>query len=124
MKSKEVIKMLLEIDPTGEIEVCIGNQAISHLDEMPSYYDGRLQMIETDDDGCAVSAKYVSGGVKIKIITYDIEEEIWEDINFPVSFDQDISGYQHRVVEAMRERAREHRENHPEYYERIGLSLL
>jgi hypothetical protein len=116
MKGKQLIKLLQEMDPTGEIEVCIGNEAISHLDGMPAYYDGRLQMIETDKDGCAVSATYVSGGEKIKIITHDIEDEIWEDINFPVYFDQDISGYQHEKVEEMRERAREYRREHPEYF--------
>lgn len=115
MKSKELVRLIQEMDPEGETEICVGNQAISYLDPMPAYYDGRLQMIETDKNGRAVSAKYVSGGYKIKIKTFDIEDEIWDDLDFPVYFDQDVSGHLHQQVEEMRARAREYYEQNPEY---------
>lgn len=40
MKSKELIKQLQEIDPSGEIEVGVGRSDIYFVSKYPAYYDG------------------------------------------------------------------------------------
>jgi len=46
MKVKDLIKQLQELDPTGEIEVCVGNNDIIDISLFPAYYDGYLQVLK------------------------------------------------------------------------------
>lgn len=62
MKSKELIKQLQELDPTGEIEVAVGNQDIWLVDCYPAYYDGNLQVLKRIN-----SEYYDITGVEFKI---------------------------------------------------------
>ena len=48
MKVKDLIKQLQELDPTGEIEVCVGNSDIIDISLFPAYYDGYLQVLKKD----------------------------------------------------------------------------
>jgi len=45
MKSKKLIELLQAEDPTGEIEVCIGNQDVFCLESKPAYWDGCPQIL-------------------------------------------------------------------------------
>ena len=79
MKTKELIKRLQEIDPSGEIECCIMNMDIHFADLMPAYWDGTLEILKRDPD-CKfyniIGGKYTQNGPKIKIIPLSITDAI------------------------------------------------
>lgn len=50
MKTKDLIKLLMEEDPTGEIECCIDNQDIEEISWESAYYDGCLQIVKRDEN--------------------------------------------------------------------------
>jgi len=73
MKSKRLIELLQNLDPSGEINVTTGGYAITHVDRLEGYYDGPgiyLQdgrfVIDDQDD-------------KIVIHTIDAEDFIWDE---------------------------------------------
>ena len=46
MKTKDLIKKLQELDPSGEIEVVdTSNSAIDFVEILPAFYDGTLEII-------------------------------------------------------------------------------
>lgn len=83
MKGKELIKLLQEIDPTGEIEVSVGNIDIWDVHAEPAYWDGKLQLLVHDPEKAPyydiVGGKYVVGGSKIVISTMSITDVLWSD---------------------------------------------
>ena len=88
MKTKDLIKLLQEADPEGEIECCIGNCDIVGVDPMPAYWDGRLQIIERNKDGTAIGAKYTTKGSKIKICSLPISELIFDYPEIPINYSE------------------------------------
>lgn len=50
MKTKELIKHLSDLDPTGDIECCVSNENIFSVTRVPSHYDGALQVLKRDAD--------------------------------------------------------------------------
>jgi len=91
MKTKELIKKLQELDPSGETECCVQNIDIWYVDVLPYYYDGTMQMLVRDSAKSpyydVVGAKYLSSGEKINIVPLSIEDAIFEDVTLPVDFD-------------------------------------
>lgn len=83
MKGKELIKLLQEIDPTGEIEVSVGNIDIWDVHQEPAYWDGKLQLLVHDESKKPyfdiVGGKYVVSGSKIVITPMSITEVLWSD---------------------------------------------
>lgn len=110
MKTKELIRQLQKEDPEGEFEVCVGNEPISYAGKYPSYYDGRLQVLERDDKNQVISAKYVANTYKIQIRIYNIEDAIWDNPDLPVDTSQDIS--QAGWVEETRKEAKKFEAEH------------
>lgn len=49
MKTRELIKQLQELDPTGECEVFGGDGDIYFLEKLPWYYDGRPGILIRDE---------------------------------------------------------------------------
>jgi hypothetical protein len=97
MKSKKVIQILQELDPTGEEEVCVENIDIHYITKEPAYYDGHLQVLERDekdDDFNIKSAKYVSQGAKLVIETQSIEDMIHLRPNSEVTFDHEPNDWE------------------------------
>jgi uncharacterized lipoprotein YehR (DUF1307 family) len=91
MKSKEVIKLLQELDPTGEIEVCVGNIDIHFIDRLPAYYDGTLQVLQRDDSKQGydiVGAKYCRKGDKLCIYPFSISDAIIQDSSIIVDYSE------------------------------------
>lgn len=76
MKSKELIRILQKQDPSGETEVCIGNADVDCIVAMPAYWDGCLQVLQRDEEGNIIGAKYKTQGEKIQIYPYPISEAI------------------------------------------------
>jgi hypothetical protein len=87
MKTKTLIKLLQEADPTGEEEVCVGNQDILCVEQEPAYYDGCLQVLERDESKeCynVTGVRYVRDGNKISITPYGVVDAIWDNPEVPV----------------------------------------
>lgn len=82
MKSKKLIELLKEVDPTGEVEVCVGNCDIRYVDMMPAYYDGKLQTLKYDDEDMIIGGKYHTKGSKIKLVPYSISDAISWGIDY------------------------------------------
>ena len=76
MKTRELIKLLNEVDPSGEIEVCSDNEAIIYVEIMPAYYDGSLQILNENEEGSIVSGIIRRSGTKIKLISYPLEDAV------------------------------------------------
>jgi len=108
MKSKDLIKTLQELDPSGETEVCVHNVDIMYIESLPAYYDGTLQVLVRDEDGKIQGAKYVRSGDKIKINTMSISDyvehanECSQEINVDYSelstMDQDNTKRHHQQL--------------------------
>jgi hypothetical protein len=84
MKTKELIKQLQELDPTGETEVSCGNHDIWIVEMLPAYYDGRLQLLIRDPELTGkcfdiIGAKYVSKGQKIKLTSMGVTDVLWDN---------------------------------------------
>ncbi len=94
MKTKELIKRLQEEDPSGEIEVCVGNVDIHFVERMPAYYDGSLQVLIRDYNTKyynIIGGKYVREGQKVKIHIMSITDAISNACSVGKSFNVDYS---------------------------------
>lgn len=90
MKTKELISQLQENDPTGELEVSVGNIDIHFVSVEPAYYDGCQEVLVRDDkEECynIIGAKVVSNGDKVVIHTLGINDAIFEDPKLKVEYD-------------------------------------
>ena len=102
MKSKELIRQIQEIDPTGELEVCIDTTTdILFVERLPAYYDGKLEVLQRDEnidsDYNVVSAKLMVTGLKVAIRTFSIEDAILDNPNIPIDYSdlpQEIASYE------------------------------
>lgn len=45
MKVSKLIATLQELDPTGEVEVVVGGDDITHADRTPGYHDGCYEVL-------------------------------------------------------------------------------
>src|SRR5271154_5815793 len=92
MKGKELIRLLQEIDPTGEIEVSVGNIDIWDVHQEPAYWDGKLQLLVHDESKKPyfdiVGGKYVVSGSKIVITPMSITEVLWGDPDAAIDYSE------------------------------------
>lgn len=91
MKTKDLIRVLMELDPSGEEQVCVGNSDIHYVDRLPAYYDGTMQVLLRDNSKWGysiVGGKYVRSGVKISIVDRSIEDALWDDPDMPVDYSE------------------------------------
>jgi hypothetical protein len=72
MKTKDIIKILQELDPDGENIVTVENNAILSISKVSGYYNGPYQ--HYDNKGVL---SIISSGDKILIGTIDKEDIIW-----------------------------------------------
>ena len=74
MKTKDLIKKLNEIDPGGDMEVCIENRDIcGSIYSLPAYYDGRLQRAsKRSENGFAQETTVETSGHKIILNPIDL----------------------------------------------------
>lgn len=79
MKTKKLIELLNEADPTGEEDVCVGNVDIHFIETLPAYYDGSAQVLIRDENSRyynIIGAKYKRSGHKVQIHTLSITDAI------------------------------------------------
>ncbi len=88
MKSKRLIELLQEIDPSGETEVCIGNVDIDCIVNMPAYWDGSLQVLQRNENDDIIGAKYVRTGEKLQIYPLSISDAIDGRKEFKVDYSE------------------------------------
>lgn len=86
MKTKELICLLQQEDPSGEVEVCVGNVDIHFLEYLPAYYDGRLQVLKRDEKDNIIGGKYIKTGHKVNIHTLSISDAVYNYENFEVDY--------------------------------------
>lgn len=95
MKTKELIKRLQEADPSGEVEVCVGNEDILFVAKAPAYYDGCFQVLKRDPslepyyNVCGVEIR--GSGEKLVIHPHGLEWALVDNPEMPVSFDGEYS---------------------------------
>lgn len=90
MKTRDLIAALQEADPSGDIEVAVGNTDIHFVEKLPAYYDGCLQVLRRDPANeyyNIIGAEIRGRGDKLKIHTLSIREMLVNDAEAPVTFD-------------------------------------
>ena len=109
MKTKEVIRLLQECDPSGEEEVLVGNRDIHDICREPAYYDGYAQiMIRDENIQCynVIGAKWTGKGHKISIDAIGIQDAIFNNPDVPVEIDANYPRL-NKLVEGWRKECRE-----------------
>ena len=117
MKTKDLIKLLQETDPSGEMDCVVNNVDIFIAYGVVSYWDGCKQLLirdETNKD-CynVVAAEYRSDGWKVQIETMDISEALLNDPDLPVKV---VDTFVHKQ---MQERVDKWRQEIKEIKERV-----
>lgn len=116
MKTKDVIKLLQQADPTGEVEVCVGNVDIHCIYQEEAYYDGALQVLIRDSNkNCynVIGGKYVRKGNKVQIVPLSITDIVWNEYEqSPVTIDySELNEYQaeraKKIHESIRKKSKE-----------------
>lgn len=85
MKTKDLIKRLSEIDPSGNYEVCVGNIAVSDLFIETASRNGWCQSVDfgqIDDD--IITCKLIGTGHKVMLDTRTLHEHLRDYPNHPV----------------------------------------
>jgi len=95
MKSKELVRLLQEIDPGGETEVVFGCRDITFLQKEPMYYDGLPITLIRDKSKRpyydVIGFRATSKGNKIKINVMDYEDVLWQDPNCIIELEDDYA---------------------------------
>ena len=104
MKTKDVIKKLKEVDPSGELECAIdGNEDIFDIFETESYWDGSLQILKRDhskDPYYNICGGIITGkGTKVNIKPLSIYDAISNNVDLPV----EIEGYTKESTKQIRD---------------------
>lgn len=84
MKTKELIKMLQEEDPSGEMDVVVDNLDILGIYGEPSYWDGCKQLFVRNEKGQIIGAEYRSDGDKLTITCRTIKDMMLDNPDMPV----------------------------------------
>lgn len=88
MKVAELIRRLIELDPTQDEEVLVGNHDILFVQRLPGHHDGDGQVLVRDDSRKdsynVVGAKFIRHGTKLDIVTHGIEDALIDQPDMPV----------------------------------------
>lgn len=105
MKSKELIRQLQELDPTGEIEVTGWYGAIHFANRTQYYWDGYVHTLILDEHGCAKGMRIgpIANEDKIVLHEMDLEDVLLDNPDAPITIN--VSGssrerYEKKVAEA------------------------
>lgn len=89
MTTRELIQELLAVDPTGETDVCIGNETIVYVDKLPAYYDGVMEKIILDKSMYDFTgAKYVRQGMKVCIYSRSIKDVLSDKYDLIIDYSE------------------------------------
>jgi hypothetical protein len=79
IKTSEFIKMLQREDPNDECYICVGNHPVSWVENLPFYYDGRMEWIERDEHNIPIKVGYPDDKMKLKIHFDTIEDALLDN---------------------------------------------
>jgi len=91
VKTKELIDLLQKCDPSGELEVTVGNTPIYTAETLPAYYDGNLQMLIQDHSltGYNIVGYKVTGkGYKVSLKEMSLEQIFMDNPTAPVDLSE------------------------------------
>ena len=92
MKSKELIQLLQEEDPTGEVEVCVNNVDIYFLTTELAGWDGCLQVLTRDHSKDPfyniTGARYVRSGSKIVLHPMSVRDVLWNSPDAVIDYSE------------------------------------
>ncbi len=92
MTTAELIKKLREEDPTGKVQVVVGNIPIYAVENIAAYWDGRLQMLVQDHGKDPfyniVGYKVTSKGRKVRLVTMDLDDVMLDNPDVPVDLNE------------------------------------
>lgn len=71
MKTKDLIKLLQEADPSGECHVRISKKPVCYVDHKPGYWDGPYNYLEKGEDGKYTWVQSTKGD-KVDLQTIDL----------------------------------------------------
>jgi hypothetical protein len=111
MKTKELIRQLMEQDPSGEEECCVENQDIDFVHREFAFFDGPFQKYIRDENGQITGAEYVKTGDKIQITTNPIRDLFWDT--------EVVINYQKLGDEALAERYKISDEKTRDFYKKM-----
>lgn len=97
MKSSELIRLLQSIDPSGETVVCAANCAIYDATVMSAYYDGPLNVIESNENGTPIRGKRVTSGNKIQLEYYGVRECLFLFEGFQIEYESESSRKRYEI---------------------------
>lgn len=118
MKGKNLISLLQEIDPTGEIEVCINNVDIFDIQGEPAYYDGCLQILEWDEHERVIGVKVTSNGMKINLAPYSMYDAIDHDPDIPINLCSNADHHKEKIEQHRKDADALHKQfKYGKYYE-------
>ena len=89
MKTKELIRLLAEADPSGEIECCIDNHDIHFVYTSEAYWDGYLEVLEREQNNHGyniIGAEYVDTGKKLNIRSLSTSDAILSNPYLPIRY--------------------------------------
>ena len=110
MKTKELIRQLQIYDPSGELEVSVGNSDILFAELLPAFWDGCQQiLIRNNSQGYnVIGAKLVSNNMKISIRTHSIKDMLFNNPDLPIDY-SDLN----------ENNAKSYKETHDQYRQKI-----
>lgn len=88
MKTKELIRQLQKVDPSGEEEVCVANMDILTVDSLPAYYDGPAQVLIRDSEDKIIGGRYKRSGIKVQIFSAAFVDMISNEGAFEVDYSE------------------------------------
>lgn len=98
MKTKELIRLLQKVDPSGETECNCNGEDIWTVEGLPGYYDGSYQVLIRDPAQAPfydiTGVKVTREGNKVCIRTMSIEEVIYDDIDAEIILHSSLADFQ------------------------------
>ena len=89
MKTKELIALLQNADPAGELECCVDNIDIIDVAVEPAYFDGCLEVLIRDPNNefyNVIGAKFIATGYKLNISPHSIRSAILDNVDLPIDY--------------------------------------
>lgn len=126
MKTKKLIELLQEADPSGERECVVGSHDILDVSAEPGYWDGAYEVLIREENNPyynVIGAKITTKGIKVVIDTLSIKNALWDcdarGGHFPVEIDTTYARPEsnkkyHDLVEEWRVKPRKYYESKKE----------
>lgn len=115
MKTRELIAMLQEEDPSGALEVCVSNEPIYIVERIPAYYDGLLGVLVQDETkGCynIIGYKMTQRGDKVRLQTMGLDDCMLDHPELPVDLSECSEQDRERWEPVIEQKRKELREMH------------